>query len=385
MNSTDRTIYLDHAATSWPKPEPVRRAANRCYDDLLANAGRSGHGASVDCAELVFETREKLAAMLGISASRDIAFTRGATEGINLVLKGFLNDGDVVVVSPMEHNSVMRPLMGLAQSRSIRIETLPADRFGRIDLAAAATLADELSPRLVVINHASNVNGVVQDVAAIGALFPGAAMLVDAAQTAGAIPIDIQRDRIDFLAFSAHKSIGGPTGIGACYISGEHNVRPLIEGGTGSRSDDTTHPDFRPDCYEAGTLNLHGIAALAGALDHIESSGLIGELKKELTGVLIDGLSDVEGVCLCTPADAGALTAALVVEGVSPEIVAQRLEEEWGILCRAGLHCAPLAHRHLTTHSTGAVRLSPGYGNTIEQMHQTVQAVRTIAATAPQT
>ena len=380
MNSTDKIIYLDHAATSWPKPDPVRRAAMRSYDDLLANAGRSGHGASIDCAELVFQTREKLAAMFGAAASQDIAFTRGATEGLNLVLKGFLNEGDVVAVSPMEHNSVMRPLTALARSKGIRIEMLPADRFGRIDLTAAAAVSADVAPRLVAINHASNVNGIVQDIAAIGAVFSGAAILVDAAQSAGAISIDVRRDGIDFVAFSAHKSMGGPTGIGACYLNPEYDVRPLLEGGTGSRSEDTIHPDFRPDRYEAGTLNLHGIAALAGALEHIESAGLIGDLKKELTGILIDGLSDVEGVRLCSPAEAGALIAAFVVEGISPEIVARRLEEDCGILCRPGLHCAPLAHRHLGTYSAGAVRLSPGFGNTIEQTRRTVQAVRTIAA-----
>ena len=380
MNSTDKIIYLDHAATSWPKPDTVRCAAIRCFDDMLANAGRSGHRASVDCAELVFRTRERLANMFAIPASQDIVFTRGATEGLNLVLKGFLNEGDVVAVSPMEHNSVARPLAALAQSRGVRVETLPADRFGRIDLTAAAAVADNLAPRLVAINHASNVNGVVQDLAALGAVFSDAAILVDAAQTAGAISIDVQREGIDFLAFSAHKAIGGPTGIGACYMNPACDVRPLLEGGTGSRSEDTVHPDFRPDRYEAGTLNLHGIAALAGALDHIESAGLIGELKTELTAVLIDGLSDVEGVRLFSPAGAGALMAAFAVEGISPEVAARRLEDDCGILCRAGLHCAPLAHRHLGTYPAGAVRLSPGFGNTVEQMHRTVQAVRNIAA-----
>jgi cysteine desulfurase/selenocysteine lyase len=380
MNSTDRTIYLDHAATSWPKPDSVRGAAMRCYDELLANAGRSGHGASVRSAEMVFETREKLAAMFGAPASQDIVFTRGATEGLNLVIKGFLHEGDTVAVSPMEHNSVIRPLKALAQSRGIRIETLPADQFGRIDLAATGAIASDLAPRLVAINHASNVNGIVQDITAIRALFPTAAMLVDAAQTAGAIPIDVQRDGIDFLAFSAHKSMGGPTGIGACYLNPDRDVRPLLEGGTGSGSAETVHPDFRPDRYEAGTLNLHGIAALSGALDHIESAGLIGDLKRELTGALIDGLSDVEGVGLYSPADSGSLIVAFTVEGVWPDVVAQRLEEDYGILCRAGLHCSPLAHHHLGTHPRGSVRLAPGFGNTIEQTRQTIQAVQIIAA-----
>jgi len=382
MSPIDSTVYLDHAATSWPKPDTVRLAAVRCFDDMLANAGRSAHGPSLRSAELVFRTRERLGSLFGVPASQDIIFTRGATEGINLVVKGFLSEGDVVFVSSMEHNSVMRPLTGLSRTIGIRVEILPADRFGRIDPAAAAKAKEyrDVSPRLVAICHGSNVNGVVQDIRTVRKAFPDAALLVDAAQTAGVLPIDVRRDGIDFLAFSAHKGMGGPTGIGACYLNPACDVRPLLEGGTGSRSEDTIHPDFRPDRYEAGTLNLHGIAALAGALEHIDSAGLIGELKKELTGVLIDGLAAIPGVEVLCPDDGDVLMAAFVVDGISPEIVADRLEKHHGILCRPGLHCAPLAHRHLGTYPTGAVRLSPGFGNTAEQIQAAVEAVRTVAA-----
>jgi len=331
---------------------------------------------------MVFQTRERLASLFGAPASRDIVFTRGATEGINLVVKGFLSEGDVVFVSPMEHNSVMRPLTGLSQSIGIRVEVLPADRFGRVAPAAAANAKEYggVSPRLVAICHGSNVNGIVQDLRAVRKLFPDAALLVDAAQTAGVLPIDVRRDGIDFLAFSAHKGLLGPTGIGACYLNPKYEVRPLLEGGTASSSADTVHPDFRPDRYEAGTLNLHGIAAAAGALEYIDSAGLLGGVKKELAGVLIDGLAAIPGVEVLCPDDSESLMAAFVVDGISPEVVADRLEKEFSILCRPGLHCAPLAHRHLGTFPTGAVRLSPGFGNTVEQMHEAVEAVRSIAA-----
>ena len=166
MNSSREIIYLDHASTSWPKPESVRQRANDCYTDLFANSGRSGYAASVRSAEMVFETRQKLASLLGAADSRDVVFTSGATEGINLVLKGFLEAGDLVFVSPMEHNAVMRPLLGLAETRGVRVEALPADRFGRVDCDAARRMGRDDPPRLVAVAHASNVNGAVQDLTA---------------------------------------------------------------------------------------------------------------------------------------------------------------------------------------------------------------------------
>lgn len=382
MSSITDAVYLDHAATSWPKPDSVRRCVLACFTELFVNAGRSGHAASLRAAERVFETREKLASLLGVGESGDLVFTSGATEGINLILKGFLKPGDLVFVSPMEHNAVMRPLLGLAETRGVRVEALPADRFGRVDCDAARRMGRDDPPRLVAVAHASNVNGAVQDLAALREALPDSALLVDAAQTAGVLPIDVGRDGIDFLALSAHKGLLGPTGLGATYLHPRHDVRPLLEGGTGSRSADTRHPEFRPDRYEAGTLNLHGIAGLSGALEHLARADLGGERKRRLTGILVAALVEMPGVRVHSPADGSALMAAFTVEHLPPDRVARRLEHGYGILCRPGLQCAPRAHRHLGTFPAGVVRLSPGFGNTEAQMRRAADAVGHIAGEA---
>lgn len=369
-------VYLDHAATSWPKPEGVRRETVRLFDELAANPGRSGHRASLEAARVVFDARTRLARLLGVPEPANLVFTRNATEGLNLVLKGFVRAGDCVGVSPLEHNSVMRPLNRLVRERGIRVETLPADAYGRVLVDAAARLAGRY--RLVAVAHASNVNGIVQDVAGLARALPGTAVLSDAAQSAGVLPIHVAGDGISFLACSAHKGLLGPTGVGACYLSPEHPVAPLLEGGTGSQSELTDHPTFRPDCYEAGTPNLHGIAGLRGAIEHIEAHGLLGEHKRRLALQLIEGLRGIPGVRVHSPADGAALLASFSVEGLSPDRVAAALEAEHGVLCRPGLHCAPAAHRHLGTLPAGTVRLSPGFGNTAEEMEQAIRAVRAV-------
>ena len=310
----DNMIYLDHAATSWPKPPKVGKEIDRALTELTANAGRSGHQASVASARIVFETRERLVELFGIERSEDLAFVRGCTEGLNLVLKGFLKPGARVAVSPMEHNSVMRPLIRLAGERGIALHTLPADRLGRIDIEATRNSTNEQPPALVVIQHASNVNGAVQDLAALRRAFPESPILVDAAQTAGVLPLDVAALGIDFLAASVHKGLLGPTGVGVCYISPRHDVLPLVEGGTGSDSESTAHPGFRPDRYEAGTLNLHGIAGTFGALDGLGERGLLGERKRALTKMLVDGLDNIPGLTVHSPKDGTALCVSFTAD-----------------------------------------------------------------------
>jgi len=373
-------IYLDHAATSWPKPAAVWEELARYAAGIGANAGRSGHRPALEAARLVFEVRQGLARVLGVSRPESVSFVRGATEGLNLVLKGFLKAGDRVAVSPMEHNSVMRPLGRLARERGIAIETLPADAFGRVDVDAARRLARQRPWALLVVQHASNVNGAMQDLAGLRAAFADTPMLVDGAQTAGLLPLDLEEQGIDFFACSAHKGLLGPTGLGACYLSPRCDVAPLQEGGTGSQSESFEQPAFRPDRYEAGTLNLLGIAALRGALRAIEQQGLPGGHVRKLAGMLGEGLAEVPGVRIYSPRDGSALCVAFGVEGISPEEVASRLEAEHVILCRAGLHCAPAAHRHLGTLPAGTVRLSPGCGNTAEQIQMVVKAAAALRA-----
>ncbi len=374
----DSIIYLDHAATSWPKPQGVGVEIARLLREVTANPGRSAHRASLESARLVFEVRSRLARLLGVPDPANLVFTRGATEGLNLVLKGFLRPGDRVGVSPLEHNGVMRPLMRLARERGVVVETLPADPDGRIDLDATARLAGRF--RLVAVAHASNVNGLEQDVRGLARALPGTAILSDAAQSAGVVPIAVEADGVAFLACSAHKGLLGPTGLGACYLAPEHDVAPLIEGGTGSQSESLEHPAFRPDRYEAGTPNVHGIGGLRGALDHIEAHGLLGEHKRRLTSLLIAGLRDIRGVRLYCPLDDSALLLSFTLDGVPADRVASALEADHGVLCRPGLHCAPSAHRHLGTLPGGTVRLSPGLGNSAEEMQQVVRAVHAVAA-----
>ena len=372
-------IYLDNAATSWPKPPQVAEASARAYSILLANAGRSGHKPSLEAARFVFEIRERLARLFGIADSRNLVFTRGTTEGINLVLKGFLHPGDTVALSPMEHNAAVRPLAGLESRIGVRSVTLPGDRYGRIDVATAAGMFPE-PPRLVCVSAASNVNGTVQDIAALRRTFPLSAILVDAAQTAGVTEINIDRDGIDFLCASAHKGMLGPTGIGFCYLSPKHDIPPLIEGGTGSSSADSKQPTTRPDRYESGTQNLHGMHALSGALEHLDKNGLCGEHKKALTRQILKGISDVRTIHSHSPDDGTALHISMTVDGIPPDMAARILEEEHGILCRPGIHCSPMSHRHLGTFPQGTLRLSPGWATTEEDIHRTVEALIDIAS-----
>jgi cysteine desulfurase / selenocysteine lyase len=377
-------IYLDHAATSWPKPAEVGQAIMQSLDALTANAGRSGHLASLDSARRVFQVRSRLAALFGIPNSENLLFVRGCTEGLNLVLKGHLRPGDRVVISPFEHNAVMRPLMRLVRELPLTLDTLPADPLGRIDWDAARAAASQQTkpPALVIVQHASNVNGVVQDIGQAKATFPDSPLLVDAAQTAGVLPIDIAAQQIDFLSASVHKGLLGPTGVGVVYLSPDYEIRPLVEGGTGSRSESLEQPDFRPDRYEAGTLNLHGIAGTWGALQSQSQRGLLGEHKQRLSQQLLDGLAAIESVERHSPTDGTALCVSFRIAGLTPERVAQRLEREFGILGRPGLHCAPAAHQHLGTFPSGTMRLSPGWGSEPQDIVAAIHAVEWIAAAA---
>ncbi|MFW6161268.1 MAG: aminotransferase class V-fold PLP-dependent enzyme [Planctomycetota bacterium] len=370
-------IYLDHAATSWPKPAAVEEEVVRRLREVTANVGRSSHGADLRSARLLFDVRSRLARLFGAWEPARVVFTRGATEGLNLVLKGFLRQGDRAAVSPLEHNAVMRPLSRLVRERGIEVETLPADPLGRIDLEAAAKLDGRY--RLAAVAHGSNVNGVVQDIRALAQAMPSTPLLLDAAQTAGVVPIDLAAASVAFMACSAHKGLLAPTGLGVLCLSPDHEVEPLMEGGTGSQSEATEQPIFPPDRYEAGTLPVHAIAGLRGALGHIEAHGLLGDRKRRLVTRLLDGLREAPGIRLIAPTDGTALLLSFTLEGLPPDRVARTLEREHGILCRPGLHCSPAAHRHLGTLPQGTVRLAPGFGNTEADIDAAVRAVHAVA------
>jgi len=354
-----------------------------------ANPGRSGHRLSADAARVVFETREALASLLGVSDSRHVIFTQNATEAINLVLRGMLHDGDHVVTTSMEHNSVMRPLRWLSAECGVNVTQVPADRAGRTkpgDVAAAI----EQNTRLVVVNHASNVTGTIAPIAGIKAAIGDVPLLVDAAQTAGVLPINVERDGIDLLACTGHKGLQGPTGTGClCLRSGmEERIQPLTRGGTGSRSESDEQPEHLPDRYESGTRNAAGIAGLGAGVRYLLERGVneVRQHEQELTGMLLDGLRAIRGVTIQGSADPReqVATVSVNIDGITSSEVALALDRRYNVMVRAGLHCAPQAHRTIGTYPEGTVRLSLGPLTTLDEVTYVIKVIGEIAQEAHQ-
>jgi cysteine desulfurase family protein len=381
-------IYLDHAATSWPKPPAVIRAMTDFMERAGGNPGRSGHRLSIDAGRIVYETRELLAQLFGADDPLRVVLTPNVTYALNIAMLGLLDPvRDRVVTTGIEHNSVMRPLRAL-EERGLALEVVPCGPDGQLDLDA---LAAALRPgaRLVVASHASNVMGTllaVQEIAAL-AHAAGALLLVDAAQTAGVLPIDATALGIDLLAFTGHKGLLGPPGTGGLLIAphlAPDLIRPIYMGGTGSRSEEERQPEMLPDSLECGTGNGPGIAGLGAGVRYLLERGIpaVRAHEQALAQRLIDGLRQIPGVTVYGPPDAALRTAAisLRIEGHSVSEVGWRLDEEHGILCRVGLHCAPAAHRTLGTFPEGTVRLAAGLSNTVEEMDAAIAAVRQIAA-----
>jgi len=379
-------IYLDNAATSWPKPPEVIRAMVRFMEEVGANPGRSAHRLSVEAARVLYEAREALADLFHIPDPLRIVFCPNATEAINLALKGLLRPGDHAITSSMEHNAVMRPLRAL-EREGVELTVVLCSPEGFLD---PADLEGAIRPntRLVVLNHASNVVGTILPVAEAGEIARrhGLLLLVDAAQTAGAYPIDVEAAKIDLLAFTGHKSLLGPMGTGGLYIGERVNLEefePLKRGGTGSRSELEEQPNFLPDMCESGTPNAVGIAGLLAGVRFVLERGMeeIRRHEVELAQRLIEGLSAIPGVTVYGGHDAHRQTATVSfnIEGLSPSEVGLRLDEEYGILCRVGLHCAPAAHKTIGTFPKGTVRFGLGYFNTPEEVERAVEAVREMA------
>lgn len=381
-------IYLDNAATSWPKPEAVYQAMDSLMRNTGASPGRSGHLMSLTAARIVHETREALCEFFGISDVSHMVFTANATESLNLAIKGLLRPGDHVVTSSMEHNSVMRPLRVLERS-GVELTVAGWAPDGTLD-PHEIERAIRPNTRLIVLTHASNVVGTVLPVAAVGRLARshGVPLLVDAAQSAGCYPIDVETMNIDLLAFSGHKGLFGPQGTGGLYIRPglESRLEPLKYGGTGSFSEHENQPSFLPDKYESGTPNTVGLAGLGAGVRFVMREGLGNIRKKEerLTGQLLNGLAAIPGVVRYGNGDPAERVAVVSfnISGVPPSDVALQLEEDFRIMCRPGLHCSPAAHKTLGTFPQGSVRLSPGHFHSVLDIERTLEAVRQIARKA---
>ncbi len=380
-------IYLDYAATSWPKPKEVQRAMCDFLEFSGGNPGRSGHRLSISAARIVFNAREAVANLFHVTDPLRVIFTANVTHALNLALFGLLKPGDHVVTSSIEHNSVMRPLRAL-EKEGIKLTVVQCKTDGCLDLdlwRAAVTPGT----RLVVVTHASNVMGTIVPIKEIAAIAhrAGALILVDSAQTAGVIPIDQPAMGIDFLAFTGHKGLYGPTGTGGLVI-GEgvdtSQLQPVVRGGTGSRSEFEEQPDMLPDKYESGTANSVGIAGLGAGVRWIQSIGVesIQAREAELNKQFLSGLRNIKGITVYGPSEPEEKTAVVScrVAGQNVSEVGLRLDDEFGILCRVGLHCAPSAHKTIGTFPEGTIRLAPGIFTSPEDIRTVIAAFEKAAA-----
>jgi cysteine desulfurase family protein len=379
-------IYLDNSATSWPKPPQVKEAMVNFMEEIGANPGRSGHLLSIEAARVLYEARESLANLFHVRDPLRIIFTLNATESLNLALKGLLRPGDHVITSSMEHNSVMRPLRDL-EKKGIELSVIPCSREGMLDPREVGKRIQSQT-RMVVLNHASNVTGTLLPIGEIGFMTrkKDLLFLVDGAQTAGTYPLDMERDGIDLVAFTGHKSLYGPQGTGGLVIGeriDEKEMIPLKQGGTGSRSEFEEQPDFLPDRFESGTPNGVGIAGLLAGVQFVLKKGIepIRQYEIGLIEHLIEGLKKIPQIKLYGPENRADRIATLSfnLAQLSPSDVALRLEREFGILCRPGLHCAPAAHRTIGTFPEGTVRFSLSAFNTEEEIDGAIKAISVIS------
>jgi cysteine desulfurase family protein len=370
-------IYLDNATTSWPKPPAVVEAMTRYLNEVGASPGRAAYAGAVEADRIVADVRRRLTELFDGDDSRRMILCHNCTDALNMAIKGALGEGDHVVTTVLEHNSVSRPLQALAEVGFIGLTRVPASAGGFVD---PDQIARAIRPhtRLIACTHASNVLGTIQPLEEIGRLARRheALFLADVAQTAGVVPISIKRMHVDLLAFPGHKSLLGPPGTGGLYVGGRATLRPWREGGTGGDSASPTQPGEYPHLLEAGTANTVGIAGLRAALEALDPARALAH-ERELLGRLLDGISEnrkVHPVGDQSP-DKRVGTLSLVIEGLSPEEAAGVLDESFGIAVRAGLHCAPDTHRATGTFPEGTLRISPGPATTAGEIDVLIEAL----------
>jgi cysteine desulfurase family protein len=383
-------IYFDNAATSWPKPESVYAAVDHYQREIGAPAGRGSYQAALAAGQLVEQARAGVARLIGASKPHQIVFTSSGTDALNLAIHGILSPGDHVVTTVCEHNSVLRPLQAWAENRNVNVTYVSCDNQGRVS-AADVQAALQPKTKLVAVLHGSNVTGAVQPIEEIGQAVRShpATFLVDAAQTLGHLPLDVQSLQIDLLAAPAHKGLLGPLGTGFLYIhpTVQQQLQPLRQGGTGSSSHQDRQPETLPDKFEAGNLNVPGLAGVAAACDFLQQRS-IEHIKAEterLTTELLNGLGQLKPIRIYGP-PAGTSRLGVVsfsVRGYDPQDISTLLDASFGIACRAGLHCASRLHRTLGTDEIGGtVRLSLGFANTQAEVESVLEAMATICVTS---
>jgi cysteine desulfurase family protein len=384
-------IYLDNAATSWPKPETVYLAVDRYQRESGAAVGRGAYREAVEVERLVSRVRQGIAELIGAGDSKRIAFAVNCTAALNLAIHGLLQSGDHVVTSCVEHNSVLRPLRHLAEAGVIHVTWVGCNEKGIID-PDDVRRAISSHTRLVAISHASNVTGAIQPVAEIGRIARehDVFLLLDAAQTAGHLPIDVEAIGVHLLAASGHKGLLGPLGTGFLYVASgvETRLNCIVQGGTGTTSEVDRQPETLPDKYEAGNLNAPGLVGLEAAVRYIAERGQETLLahERKLTIQLIQGLRQIEGLRLYGPMETADRlgVVSVTLDGYDPQELAAMLDSAYRIQARAGLHCAPRMHRALGTLETGGtLRLSVGPFNTAAQIAAVIDALSEVAASRP--
>ncbi len=378
------TIYLDNAASSYPKPDEVWKAMKQFHSSVGANPGRSGHRTSVEAGRILYDTRESLAGLFNIEDPLDIVFTLNATMALNTAIMGTVKAGDHMITSSVEHNSVARPIRYL-ENLGVEVTRLTCDsKTFDIDLEEVRE-AIRPNTKLVVLIHGSNVTGTILPVERVSEITKskGIPLLVDAAQTAGSYPIDVDTMGIDMLAFTGHKSLFGPQGTGGLYVSLKLKIKPLLRGGTGSRSEDDIQPDFMPDRLESGTPNTIGLAGLNAGVEALLKDGIdeIVKHKELLTKRFLEGLAGIDKCEVYGKKDYKdrLATVSLNIKGKQCSQVGQQLDDDYGVLVRCGLHCSPWAHKTLRTYPNGTVRFSFNYLNSFEDVDRTLLAIKDIA------
>ncbi|MCX7885155.1 MAG: aminotransferase class V-fold PLP-dependent enzyme [Caloramator sp.] len=379
-----KRIYLDNSATSYPKAPNVSQAVCNYIDNIGGNVGRGTYETSYTAGHIVYETRELLCDLFKFNNPLNVVFTMNITQSLNMLLRGILKSGDHVIVSSMEHNAVMRPLTSLSKS-GISFDKIQCDTYGRLD---PSDIEKHIKPntKLIVMTHASNVCGTIMPIEEIGNICKkhNLYFFLDSAQSAGVLDIDFDKLNLTALAFTGHKGLLGPQGIGGFIIKDEiiNEITPIIEGGTGSLSESENQPDYMPDKFESGTLNIPNIFGLNASLKFIKSIGIdsIHQKEMELTKRFLDGIQNIDGIRLCGLNSIEGRTAAISLDFVNLDNseVAFTLDREFGIMTRVGLHCAPSAHKTLGTFPKGSVRFSPGYFTTLQDIDYTVESINKV-------
>lgn len=375
-------IYLDNAATSFPKPSVVVEAVHKQLMEVGGNAGRSSHQGGLQSGRILYETRCAIAKLINCQDPLEISFTLNATEGLNMVIQGVLEEGDHVVTTSMEHNSVLRPLVAM-EGRQVNHSIVWGDGQGTVTPLAMEE-AIQPNTRMMIINHCSNVSGTVQPVEELVkvAKAHNLLVLVDASQSCGSLPVDVEVLQTDYLVAPGHKALLGPQGTGFLYINKKNKIRALKQGGTGSKSEDLHQPETIPDYYESGTQNSHGLAGLkAGVLFVLEQGvGNIHAQENKYSTQLWEGLSVIHGIQLYGPPPGKHRGSVISFRGKGMDVnqMNYALDIAYGISARAGIHCAPLAHQTLGTFPEGTIRFSPGYFTTAEDIDAVLSGVNLV-------